>query len=100
MITIKFIMKEKIVFALLMGVITTGIISFSLIGINLGFTNNFISIWLKSWVLAYVIVIPAILFIGPKVQKLSDKIVKGKMKKLFNNFMVLNQKRALMSRFL
>jgi hypothetical protein len=58
MITIKLIIKGKIVFALLMGVITTGIISFSLIGINLGFTNNFIGIWLKSWISACVIVIP------------------------------------------
>lgn len=70
------IMKQKIVFALLMGVVTTGIISFSLITINLGFTDNFLRIWLKSWAYAYFIVIPAILFIGPKVQKLADRLVK------------------------
>lgn len=65
-------MKQKIAFALLMGVVTTGIISFSLISINLGFTDRFLGIWLKSWAMAYVIVIPAILIIGPQVQKLID----------------------------
>jgi hypothetical protein len=69
-------MKQKVAFALLMGIITTGIISFSLIAINLGFTDNFLKVWLKSWASAYFIVIPAILFIGPKVQQLVDRLVK------------------------
>lgn len=69
-------MKQKIVFALLMGIITTGIISFSLISINVGFSDRFLSIWLRSWISAYVIVIPAILLIGPRVQQLTKKIVK------------------------
>lgn len=66
-------MKQKIAFAMIMGVITTGIISFSLISINIGFNDNFLKIWLKSWGMAYVIVIPAILIIGPRVQKVIDK---------------------------
>ncbi|MNQ90930.1 hypothetical protein D3C85_1062910 [compost metagenome] len=66
-------MKQKIAFALIMGVITTGIISFSLISINIGFKDTFIKVWLKSWGMAYIIVIPAILLIGPQVQKLIDK---------------------------
>lgn len=70
-------MKQKIVFALLMGVITTGIISFSLITINIGFSNRFLSIWLRSWMAAYLIVIPVILLVGPQVQKLVGRIVKS-----------------------
>lgn len=66
-------MKNKIAFALSMGVITTGIISFSLISINLGFTENFLKIWMKSWGMAYIIVIPTILIIGPRLQKIIDK---------------------------
>jgi hypothetical protein len=69
-------MKQKIVFALLMGVITTGIISFSLITINIGFGDRFLSIWLRSWMAGYLIVIPVILLAGPQVQKLVNKIVK------------------------
>jgi hypothetical protein len=71
-------MKQKIVFALFMGVITTGIISFSLITINVGFVTSFLSIWLRSWLAAYLIVIPVILLVGPQVQKLVNKIVRDK----------------------
>jgi hypothetical protein len=68
--------KQKIAFALLMGIVTTGIISFTLIAINIGFSERFWKIWLRSWGTAYVVVIPAILFLGPKIQALVLKLVK------------------------
>jgi hypothetical protein len=68
----KYAMKQKIAFALIMGIVTTGIISFSLIAINFGFSPQFLQVWLRSWVMAYLIVIPAILLIGPRVQLLVD----------------------------
>lgn len=68
-------MKNKIAFALSMGIITTGIISFTLIVINLGFTDSFLKTWIKSWGMAYIIVIPAILIIGPRIQKIIDRIL-------------------------
>jgi hypothetical protein len=67
-------MKQKIVFALLMGIFTTGIISFALIALNIGFSGIFFKIWLKAWILAYLIVIPVILIIGPIIQKLVDRM--------------------------
>lgn len=69
-------MRQKIAFAMIMGIVTTGIISFTLISANIGFVPNFLVIWLKSWSMSYLIVIPAILLIGPKVQKLVDDIFK------------------------
>jgi hypothetical protein len=63
-------MLPKIAFAAIMGIITTGIISFTLISLNIGFVANFLVIWLKSWSIAYLIVIPVILLVGPKVQNL------------------------------
>ena len=69
-------MKNKLAFALIMGVVTTSIISFTLISINIGYTEKFIPIWLKSWGIAYLVVIPAILIIGPRIQKLVDKLLK------------------------
>ena len=67
-------MKNKIAFAMIMGIVTTGIISFTLIAINIGFNDRFLNIWLKSWGLAYLVVIPAILIIAPQVQKLVNKL--------------------------
>lgn len=71
-------MKKKIAFALIMGIITTGIISFTLISINIGFGDQFLRIWLRSWSLAYMVVIPAILIIGPLVEKIVDRLLGSK----------------------
>jgi hypothetical protein len=68
-------LKRRIAFALSMGVVTTGIISFTIIALNLGFTGNFARAWLRSWSTAYVIVIPAILLVGPRVQAAIDRVI-------------------------
>lgn len=69
-------LKQRLVFALLMGVMTTGIISFTLVSINIGFIEAFLEIWTRSWATAYAVVIPAILFIGPRVQTIVNRIIK------------------------
>jgi integral membrane sensor domain MASE1 len=66
--------KRKLAFALLMGIVTTGIISSSLLALNLGFSNEFPRIWLRSWAIGYAIVIPAILLIGPRLQARVDRL--------------------------
>lgn len=68
-------LKRKIAFALSMGVVTTGIISFVLLALNLGFSSGFAGAWLRSWGIAYVIVIPAILLIGPRLQARIDRLI-------------------------
>ena len=70
-------MKQKVAFALIMGIVTTGIISFTLISINLGFGTHFCSVWLRSWATAYLVVIPSILLIGPRIQKLVDLLFRA-----------------------
>ena len=67
-------MKQKIAFALIMGSITTAVISFTLIYLNIGFTAKFWTVFLKSWGIAYLMVIPVILNISPLIQKLVDKV--------------------------
>jgi hypothetical protein len=66
----KTALKQKIAFALIMGIATTGIISFTLISLNVGFVERFWQIWLRSWSTAYVVVVPAILVIAPRIQVL------------------------------
>lgn len=68
--------KRRIAFALLMGIVTTGIISFVLLALNLGFSENFALTWLRSWGIAYVVVVPAILLIGPRLQAQVDRLIK------------------------
>jgi hypothetical protein len=67
-------MKTKIAFALIMGIITTGIISFTLISINIGFTEKFLKIWIRSWGIAYLVAVPAILIIAPMIERLVKRL--------------------------
>lgn len=69
-------LKRRIAFALSMGIVTTALISFVVIAVNLGFSERFVQQWLRSWGLAYAIVIPAILMIGPRVQAAVERVVR------------------------
>lgn len=70
-------MKRKILFALLMGIITTGIISFTIISLSTDLKGYpFLKLWLRSWSIAYVVVIPCILILSPIVEKLVGKIIR------------------------
>ena len=69
-------MKYKIAFALIMGSITTALISFTLIAVNIGFGNKFITAWLRSWSISYVLAVAAMLFIAPKIQVLVNYLLK------------------------
>lgn len=69
---VKNSVKRKIVFAFLMGTITTGIVSFTVVTINLGMTETFWRIWLKSWSLAFLLVVPVILIVSPAVARFVD----------------------------
>jgi predicted Co/Zn/Cd cation transporter (cation efflux family) len=67
-------MKQKILFAAIMGSITTGLVSLTVIAANRGFVDGFIAIWLKSWLISYLVAVPSIIFIAPKVQYLVNYI--------------------------
>ncbi|RZK18080.1 MAG: DUF2798 domain-containing protein [Pedobacter sp.] len=73
-------MKKKITFAFIMAIFTTGIVTFAAISVNLGFSENFFKVWLKSWGISYMVAIPAILIIGPKVQAFVDYLFAEKNK--------------------
>jgi integral membrane sensor domain MASE1 len=67
-------LKRKIAFAMSMGVVTTGIISVVLVVMNAGMSGAFLRTWLRCWLVSYLIVIPAILIVGPRLQARVDRI--------------------------
>lgn len=71
-------MKQRIVFALFMSTITAGVISFTLVSLNVGFSERFMPIWLRSWGIAFLIATLSILFVGPQVQRLVQRMFRGK----------------------
>lgn len=72
-------LRQRIAFALVMGVVTTGVISFAVILRNLGFREDFFQLWLRSWGFGYLIVIPALLIVAPRVQRLVDLVFKPRV---------------------
>jgi hypothetical protein len=78
-------MKNKIAFALIMGIITTGVISFTVILVNIGFKPKILQIWFKSWGLAYIVAIPTILIIAPRIQLLVDLLFKQNESKAYKD---------------
>jgi hypothetical protein len=75
-------MKKRIVFAMIMSTITTIVISFTIIAVNVGFVRNFAIIWLRSWCLSYLLAFTATLFLAPKVQLLVERLLKQKTKSI------------------
>jgi integral membrane sensor domain MASE1 len=70
--------KKRVVFSLIMGLITTGIISFTLVVVNIGFTQLFLKNWFISWSIAYIVVTPVILLFAPFLQNKIDSYFDSK----------------------
>jgi len=70
----KLAQRKRITFALLMGMITTVVISFTIVSINVGFTAVFLKVWVRSWLIAYLCVIPTILYVAPVVQHMVNRL--------------------------
>ncbi len=56
-------------FVFTMAFIVTSYISFILVAVNAGFNNNFVELWLRSWLIAYLLAIPSLLFLPPYIRK-------------------------------
>jgi hypothetical protein len=70
-------LKHRLAFALIMGIITTALISFTLISINIGFGNKFLGAWLKSWAVSYTLAVALMLTIAPRIQYFVATIFKN-----------------------
>ena len=63
------ITKSTLKFASVTGLVVTSYITFTLVAVNIGFVNNFISIWLRSWLIAFLLAVPSLLFITPFIRE-------------------------------
>ena len=71
-------LKPRIVHALLMGIVPTGVVSFTVMVINFGFSEHFLKTWLRSWSIAYVIMVPIIFILRPVVDRFVASLFKEK----------------------
>lgn len=52
-----------------MAFVVTSYISFILVAINAGFDDGFMILWLRSWLIAYLLAVPSLLFLSPIIRK-------------------------------
>lgn len=62
--------------AFIMGFFTTSYITFTIIAINIGFVDNFLFLWLRTWFIAFLLVFPSLIFIAPILEKHLKKVNK------------------------
>lgn len=67
---------QNTVFAFLMALFMSCIMSLVICIFNVGLVDNIIHIWLKAWVFAFVVAFPTVSFVAPVVRKLVGMIVK------------------------
>lgn len=68
---------QKLVFAFLMALIMSCIMSFVISVFNVGWHAEIVHIWLKAWAFAFVIAFPTITVVAPLVQILVTYVVKN-----------------------
>jgi len=71
-------LKPRIVHALLMGIVPPGVVSFTVMWLNFGFTETFLRSWLRSWSIAYLIMVPIIFIIAPFIDRFVAFLFKEK----------------------
>lgn len=51
------------------------LMTFIITAVNIGFPSDFVSRWLKSFMVAYVVGVPVIFFLAPVARKLTGRLV-------------------------
>ena len=65
--------NKELKFAILMSLVTTFFVTFVLVSVNIGITDKFLFIWMRSWLIAFVFVGLSILFVAPKIKQFINK---------------------------
>jgi hypothetical protein len=67
-------LKKRITFACTMALINASLISFVLTAYNSGFPPDFLLRWAINFLIAFCIVVPSIVLVGPRIHMLIEKI--------------------------
>jgi hypothetical protein len=66
----------RYVFALIMALFMSGLMSFIITVFNMGLVHNVLAIWLQAWLFAFCVAFPVIIIVTPFVQKVVAVIIK------------------------
>ena len=65
----------SLVFALVMGFLMSASITLATTFVRIGAVNNFLSVWLEVWAVAYPVAVVCILIYRPAASKITGKIL-------------------------
>jgi uncharacterized membrane protein len=65
--------RNELKFASLMSLLTTFFVTFVIVMVNVGFTEKFFLIWIRSWLIAFVLVGLSILYVAPIIRNFLTK---------------------------
>jgi hypothetical protein len=65
--------RKDIQFAVWMSSITTLAVTFVLVSVNVGYTAAFLFLWMRSWLIAFIMVGLSILFVAPQIRRRLNK---------------------------
>lgn len=67
--------KFHLVFSLVMGAMMISIMTFVITMVNVGWSAQFLGLWLKAFAIAYVVGVPVIFFLAPVARKLTGRLL-------------------------
>ncbi len=75
--TVKKLTKNRfhLVFSLLMGAMMISLMTLVITFVNVGLVEDFVSRWLRAFLIAYVVGVPVIYFLAPTARKLTARFV-------------------------
>ena len=65
----------QLVFALVMGFLMVGVVTFVTTASNVGFTDSFLASWGKTYLIGYLAAVPAIYVLAPIARKITARLL-------------------------
>lgn len=67
--------KFHLVFSILMGAMMISIMTFVITLVNVGWSEQFLGMWLNAFAIAYGVGVPVIFFLAPVARKLTGRLL-------------------------
>lgn len=65
----KFYKNPNLLFPFFMAFCMSGIMSFTMLAINVGFVSNFFPLWMRNFSIGFTVAVPTAIFFAPRIRK-------------------------------
>jgi hypothetical protein len=67
--------KFHLVFSFIMAAMMVFLVTFVITLVNLGWVDHFMTAWMKSFVIAYLMAVPVIFFVAPVARRITGQVL-------------------------